>query len=197
MYEYLNGIVANVEEDYIVIDINGVGFKVVTSKNTIINSKLNENLKLYTQFIMRDDSATIYGFQNKYELELFKLLITVSGVGPKAAMSLLSSLKTEQLVGAIALKNPKELTIAPGIGKKLAERVILELKDKIEKDIDFPQEASSSENDSVAQAVEALISLGYNYNEAKQAVLKVKDKEKPVDTLIKDALKQISKIKVI
>jgi Holliday junction DNA helicase RuvA len=194
MYEYLNGTIADVGEDYVVIDINGIGFKVTTSKNTIIKIKLGDNSKLYTQLMIREDSALIYGFLSKYELELFKLLITVSGVGPKAAMSLLSSLKTEELLMAIALKNVKGLTIAQGIGKKLAERIILELKDKINLDDAIPCDISIEENDSVIQAIEALTSLGYSYTEAKGAVSKIKDNKKSVDALIKDALKQLSRI---
>ncbi len=194
MYEYLNGIIADLGEDYAVIDINGVGYKVVTSKNTIINIKVGNNSKLYTQLIVRDENVVIYGFSSRHELELFKLLISVSGVGPKAALSLLSSLRTHELTLAIATKNFKQLTIAQGIGKKIAERIILELKDKISMEDVVYSNTSVGDNDNAVQAIEALTSLGYNYNEASVAVSKIENKGKTVDALIKDALKQLSRI---
>lgn len=194
MYEYLNGIISDLGEDYAVIDINGVGFRVVTSKNTIINIKLGSKSKLYTQIIVRDENIIIYGFISRYELEIFKLLLSVSGVGPKAALSLLSSLKPDELALAIATKNSKQLTIAQGIGKKIAERIILELRDKISIENSVYYETHLGDSDNAIQAIEALTSLGYSYNEASNAVAKIENKKESVDILIKEALKQLSRI---
>lgn len=194
MYEYLNGIISDLGEDYAVVDINGVGFRVITSKNTIIDIKIGNKSKIYTQLIVRDENIIIYGFSSRHELETFKLLISVSGVGPKAALSLLSSLKPGELTLAIATKNSKQLTIAQGIGKKTAERIILELRDKISMDNSINYGTPVGESDNAIQAIEALTSLGYSYSEASNAVAKIENKKESVDILIKEALKQLSRI---
>ncbi len=193
MFEYLNGIVSDIGEEYAVVDINGVGFKCTCSQNTIKNLNVGKVYKIFTMVGVRDDSITIYGFSNKQEMNLFKSLLTVSGVGPKAAISLLSNLKANEITLAVASKNYKELTKAPGIGKKTAERIILELKDKLSS-VDAIVYASSGDDDNAMQAIQALISLGYSYSEASSAMSKVEDKNKPIDTLIKEALKQLSRI---
>lgn len=194
MYEYLNGLIADLGEDYAVIDINGMGFKTVCSQNTIKNLNIGKISKVFTILIVRDDNIILYGFSNKNEMNIFKLLTSVSGVGPKAALSLLSSLKVDDLIVAIATKNYKELVKAPGVGKKTAERIILELRDKISNENIIISASPDWESDNVIQAIEALTSLGYNYNEASSALSKIEDRKKPIDNLIKEALKQLSRI---
>lgn len=194
MYEYLNGLIADLGEDYAVIDINGMGFKTVCSQNTIKNLNIGKISKVFTILIVRDDNIILYGFSNKNEMNIFKLLTSVSGVGPKVALSLLSSLKVDELIVAIATKNYKELVKAPGVGKKTAERIILELRDKISNENIIISASPDWESDNVIQAIEALTSLGYNYNEASSALSKIEDRKKPIDNLIKEALKQLSRI---
>lgn len=193
MFEYLNGTISDLGEDFAVVDINGVGFKCICSQNTIKKLAVGKISKIYTIAAIRDDSIIIYGFSNKNEMDVFKLLNTVSGVGPKASLSLLSNLKVNELNMAIATKNYRELTKAPGIGKKTAERIILELKDKLsyEDSLDF---ASSGTEDNSTQVIQALTSLGYSFCEASTAFSKIEDKNKAIDILIKEALKQLSRI---
>ena len=194
MYEYLNGVIADLGENYAVVDINGIGFRTICSQNTIKDLKVGKVTKIYTNLIARDDNVVLYGFSNKSELNIFKLLTSVSGVGPKVAMSVLSSLKTDELTLAIATKDFKELTRAPGVGKKTAERIVLELKDKINSGSNIISATSSEDTDIIIQVVQALISLGYNYNEASMALSSIENKDKPVDSLIKEALKRLSRI---
>lgn len=194
MFDYLNGVVAETGEDYIVIDIGGIGYRVFTSSNTILNIKNISKIKLFTHLHVKEDDIVLYGFSSKNELELFKLLISVTGVGPKAALSLLSCLKPNDLLISIQTKNTKALTQAPGIGKKIAERIMLELRDKISIDADVMLNNDEKTTNNMSEVIEALMSLGYSYSEAASAFSNIKDKEKPLDNLIKDALKQLSRI---
>ena len=193
MFEYLNGIISDLGEDFAVVDINGVGFKCICSQNTIKSLTVGKVFKVYTIVGIRDDNIAVYGFSNKHEMSIFKLLNTVSGVGPKAALSLLSNLKVNELNMAIATKNYRELTKAPGIGKKTAERIILELKDKLSYD-DGLKFASMTPDDNTVQVIQALTSLGYSYGEASSALSKIENKDRAIDILIKEALKQLSRI---
>lgn len=193
MFEYLNGIISDLGEDFAVVDINGVGFKCICSQNTIKSLTAGKVFKVYTIVGIRDDNIAVYGFSNKHEMSIFKLLNTVSGVGPKAALSLLSNLKVNELNMAIATKNYRELTKAPGIGKKTAERIILELKDKLSYD-DGLKFASMTTDDNTVQVIQALTSLGYSYGEASSALSKIENKDRAIDILIKEALKQLSRI---
>ncbi len=194
MFEYINGLISDVGNDYAVIDINGVGFRATCSTNTLRSLKTGKIFKLFTTLVVKEDSMTLYGFSDTNEMSIFKLLNTVSGIGPKAALSLLSSLKTDELVLAIVMKNNKELTKAPGIGKKTADRIILELRDKLNSSDHISSVAADDENNNTLQAVQALTSLGYGYNEATFALSKIEDKNIPIDSLIKEALKQLSRI---
>lgn len=192
MYEYLSGIVDYIGEDYAVIDISGVGYRVFTSKNTIKSFKLGEISKIFTHLIVKEDDLVLYGFSTRDELSMFKLLISVSGVGPKVGSSLLNQYKAAEIAAAIISRNASKLTKAQGIGKKIAERIILELKDKIDAESAIGGIGASDSHDEISQVIEALVSLGYNYSIASTAVLKLKDTKKPIDILIKDALKQLA-----
>ncbi len=194
MLSYLKGIIYEIGEDFVVIDINGIGYKILCSKNTIVNLNIGKTTKLFTTLVIRDDSIKLYGFFDKNEMNIFKQLNLVSGVGPKVAFSLLSSLKTEEIIIAIATKNYKELTKAPGIGKKTAERIILELKDKLKANDIEAGIRFNEENDNAIQTINALMSLGYNYSEASMALSKIENKNQPINDLIKEALKQFSRI---
>lgn len=192
MYEYLSGRVDYMGEDYAVIDISGLGYRVFTSQNTMKSLKLGEITKIYTHLIVKEDDLVLYGFSTRDELSMFKLLISVSGVGPKAGASLLNQYKASELAAAIIGRDAPKLTKAPGIGKKIAERIILELKDKIDTESAIGGMESFDSGDEISQVIEALVSLGYNYSIASTAVMKLKDTKKPIDILIKDALKQLA-----
>jgi Holliday junction DNA helicase RuvA len=189
MYDYLKGKIDSIQEDYIVIDVNGIGYKVFTSLNTMKNAVVDTTVKAYTQLIVKEDDMVIYGFDTRDELHMFKLLNTVSGVGPKAAVALLNQYKVQDIAVAIITKDAAKLTKAQGIGKKTAERIILELKDKIDTESAITVQGEDSTGEDVTQVIEALTSLGYNYNVAAQAVGKLKSKDAPIDVMIKEALR--------
>lgn len=192
MYEYLSGRVDYMGEDYAVIDISGLGYRVFTSQNTMRSLKLGEVSKIFTHLIVKEDDLVLYGFSTRDELGMFKLLISVSGVGPKVGASLLNHYKASEIAAAIIGKDIAKLTKAQGIGKKIAERIILELKDKIDTESAIGVMNTIDSGDEISQVIEALVSLGYNYSVASTAVIRLKDTKKPIDILIKDALKQLA-----
>lgn len=133
MYYYINGTVAHIEPYMAVIDCGGVGYACRTTNHTISKINVGKAAKLYTHLYVREDIFELYGFASESELGCFRMLIGVSGVGPKAALAILSANSPEGLAMAIVSGNEKALTSAPGIGKKIAQRIILELKDKLAK----------------------------------------------------------------
>jgi len=178
----------------VVIDIGGIGYKIFSSANTISDLRVANKTKVYTHMHVKEDDLILYGFSSRNELDIFKLLISVSGIGPKAALSLLSCLKPNELVLALGTQNIKALTQAPGIGKKTAERILLELRDKINIDSEILMNVNDEKGNNMPEVIDALMSLGYSYNEASLAFSKIEDKEKPIDNLIKEALKQLSRV---
>ena len=135
MYEYIKGIYKGVDRDYIIVENNGIGYKINTSGSTIAKTpKIGENILLYIQQIVREDFIGLYGFLTKEEINMFNLLLTINGIGAKAALSLLSISSIANLKYAIISGDENNLVRAPGIGKKTAQRIILELKDKVSSD---------------------------------------------------------------
>ncbi|HRU40676.1 MAG TPA: Holliday junction branch migration protein RuvA [Candidatus Diapherotrites archaeon] len=195
MYEYISGRVDYIGEDYAVIDISGLGYRVFTSQNSMKSLKLGEISKIFTHLIVKEDDLVLYGFATREELGMFKLLISVSGVGPKAAASLLNQYKASELAAAILGRDIAKLSKAQGIGKKISERIILELKDKIDTESAVGGIEVFGGSDEISQVIEALTALGYNYSIAANAVMKLKDKNKPIDILIKEALRQLGTMK--
>jgi len=195
MYEYLSGRVDYIGEDYAVIDISGLGYRVFTSQNSMKSLKLGEISKIFTHLIVKEDDLVLYGFATREELGMFKLLISVSGVGPKAAASLLNQYKASELAAAILSRDVAKLSKAQGIGKKISERIILELKDKIDTESAVGAIGAFGGSDEISQVIEALTALGYNYSIAANAVMKLKDTNKPIDILIKEALRQLGTMK--
>ena len=180
MFYYLEGTVAEIEPNLIVLDCGGVGYALNAGLNTIAAVAKGERCRLYVTESVREDAFDLYGFYTKNERRFFELLISVSGIGPKAALSILSANTPEGLALAVASGNEKALTVAPGIGKKIAQRVILELKDKIGAGESFESSfagapaALPADNSAVGDAVAALGVLGYNANEIAQ-ILKTTD----------------------
>ena len=146
MFYYLSGRIAVIDLGMAVIDCGGVGFSVNTTSNTLARLKIGEHALLYTHCSIREDAFDIYGFATKRELDAFRLLIGVSGVGPKAAIAILSTVTPDGLHVAVVTQNEKSLTAAPGVGKKLAQRILLELKDKLGSrvELDFAEENGDS-----------------------------------------------------
>lgn len=192
MYEYIKGEYSGIKKDYIVLENNGIGYKIYTSGSTIKNlPDMHKNVIMYTRQIVREDFIGLYGFLTEEELLMFNILIGINGVGPKAALSLLSISDVKGLKSAIISKDEKLIQRAPGIGKKTAERIILELKDKF----DVKESASAGENDIVSkddnavnEAYKALISLGYSDREADSALRKISTGGN-VEDIIKECLK--------
>ncbi len=199
MFEYIQGTLKYIGSDYVVVDINGVGFKIYTRVNSIsgIVDK-EENLKLYNYLNVREKEISLYGFSSKQELELFELLINVSGIGPKVALNILNNTNAKDLVTAIAFEDVKALTKLPGVGKKTAQKILLELKDKLsinDIDEDIRPSEFKEENSAVSEAILALESLGYDPMESTKAVRKVSNKNLnlTVEDLIKNALKELAR----
>ena len=180
MFYYLEGTVAELEPNLVVLDCAGVGYSLNATTNTVAAVSRGERCRLYVSESIREDAFDLYGFYSKSEKQFFEMLTSVSGIGPKAALSILSANTPEGLALAVASGNEKALTVAPGIGKKIAQRVILELKDKIAADSSLSVESFSapsvpaSDNSAVGDAVTALTVLGYSSNEIAQ-VLKTTD----------------------
>ena len=169
MIASLHGIVESLGSDWAIINVNGIGLQVYMPTSTLgILGTIGQEVHLNTHLVMREDSITLYGFASAEELELFQTLIGVSGLGPRLALAALSAMSVEQMMMAIATGNTALLTVIPGIGKKMAERLVLELKDKIGAGLlATPAAQLAQENTDV---LAALTSLGYSVSEASQAV---------------------------
>lgn len=175
---------------------SGMGFEVHIPANSPLYKKLEgETVKVFTSMIVKEDDISLYGFSDKESLELFELLITVSGVGAKAGMSIMSALPPMELKRAIAAGDAKAISAANGVGKKTAERLILELKDKVgsfdEDGVSADSDVYIPVSDERGEAVAALMALGYNRNEATGAVGKVKAEGLTCEDYIKHALKNL------
>lgn len=196
MYEYIRGKYIGINKDYIIVENNGIGYKIFTSGATMSDvPEAGEEITLYLEQIVREDFIGLYGFDSREELDMFKLLLNVNGVGPKAALSLLSISRVNNLKYAIMTGDEKHICRGVGIGKKTAARIILELKDKLQPDEllegTFEDEAGATENTIAAsEALSALIALGYSEKEAEK-VLKTIDKNDSVENIIKNALKAL------
>jgi Holliday junction DNA helicase RuvA len=193
MYEYIRGTYAGMNKDYIIVENNGIGYKISTSGSTLAKiPKVDEQIMLYLQQIVREDFIGLYGFLTREELNMFNLLLTINGVGAKATLSLLSISNVNNLKYAILSGDEKTIMRAPGIGKKMSQRIILELKDKIQKeqgDICQGDNIEIDENTGKgSEALEALIALGYSEKEAEKAMKNI-DKKDSIENIIKNALK--------
>ena len=166
MYEYLNGELAHILPTAIVIDVHGVGYQVVFANPYRLQDSLKKQIKVLVQQVVREDSITLYGFISSEERELFQRLISVSGIGPKSAMSILANDDTEGFVNAVESGNVTYLTKFPSVGKKTAQQIILDLKGKFEA---LPEETTkavvSTNQATLEEAKEALLGLGYSAKE--------------------------------
>lgn len=200
MFYHINGVVAELEPNLAVIDCSGVGYGISITMNTASTLSVGEKAKLYISEAIGENNFDLYGFRNKGEKRCFEMLISVSGIGPKAAMSILSHNTPESLALAIMSDDIKALTVAPGIGKKIAQRVILELKDKISKesggslDMQIPVTANvSGQSSAVNDALMGLSVLGYSSAEI-SPVIKAMDVEgMSAEEIIRAVLKKMVK----
>lgn len=195
MIAYIKGSVEHSGEDHVILDNNGIGYLISMPLNEIEKvKKMSGTIKIYTYHYVREDAMGLYGFLDSESLSMFKLLLNVSGVGPKAALSMLSTLSPQSLILSIITGDDKSLSKAPGIGKKLAQRIILELKDKF-KDYSFTEKDDGDRgvNDDSMEAMAALMALGYTRLEATTAIKKAGDGNNSVEETVKKALKLLMK----
>ena len=185
MFYHINGVVTDIEPNLVVLECGGVGYALNASLNTISSVRTGERVKLYTYEIIREDVHDLYGFASKSEKHCFELLLAISGVGPKAALSILSSNTPDGLALAVLNGDEKALTSAPGIGKRIAQRILLELKDKTPA-VPASDAASAARSDAIA----GLTVLGYSMPEINTALRKLPSIEgMSADQIIKAALR--------
>ena len=199
MYAFIDGQVCEKSANTLVLLAGGVGYLLNCSMTTLQAApQTGDTMRCYTWLSVREDAMELYGFATKEEKQLFLSLTSISGVGPKMALGLLGSMPLRDLHLAILLGDITALSRAPGIGKKTAQRIALELKDKISQaDVDAPSGAAAAaaaplKADNFAEAIEALVALGYSSVEARSALSSVKDKDAPVDELIRLALRSMA-----
>lgn len=197
MFYSVRGNVIHTEPNIAVVECGGVGYKCQTTLNTLKNLKLNSEATLYTYLNVREDAMELFGFSTTSELATFKTLISVSGVGPKVGLAILSVLSPQQVALAIASNDIKSITLAQGVGNKLAQRIILELKDKLKNvakssgSVDVPNVENFSTGN-IPKAVEALTVLGYTPAEVTPYLAKM-DSSMAVEKLIGETLKQLGR----
>ncbi|MGE5452995.1 MAG: Holliday junction branch migration protein RuvA [Acidobacteriota bacterium] len=187
MISRLVGVLAEKSPPHVLVDVNGVGYEVQVPMSTFYNlPELGGKVTLLTQFIVREDAQLLFGFMTAGERESFRELIKISGVGPRIALALLSGLNTTELAQAVAAQDASRLVKVPGVGKKTAERLLLELKGKLAPALATPGFAAVS--DTQGDILQALIALGYSDKEAQAAL-----KQLPADVSVSDGIKQALK----
>lgn len=201
MVSYIRGELVAVEKEKVIIDVGGVGYGIFMPESAMgLLPQMGNEVKLYTYLNVREDAMQLFGFLTHDDLEIFKLLIGVSGIGPKGGLSILSKLTADDLRFAIMSGDSKAISAAPGIGKKTAEKVIIELKDKLDiEQILNPSDSEtksaikmdSSANEVQSEAVQALVALGYGSTESLKAVNKVNSENMTVEEVLKQALKNL------
>ena len=199
MIGYLRGHILHLENDGCLLDVQGVGYRLTLPANLLSSLRQGQECAFYTHLQVREDALVLFGFAEVAEYELFLLLLSVSGIGPKAAVSILSTLRPQALRQAIVLRDWKTITRVPGIGKKTAERMLLELGDKLslgekeevpERNGETPVDAGISP---LAEAGQALESLGYDWHEIKPVLDRLPADEQQVGVLVRMALKELGR----
>ncbi|MGI6031477.1 MAG: Holliday junction branch migration protein RuvA [Eubacteriales bacterium] len=198
MFEYIKGTVTGSGENYLVLETGGIGYRIFTTQPTIQRMQVGREAVIYTHLYVREDVLDLYGMDNREEMGSFRMLLSVSGVGPKMALSILSELPGEKVALAVVTDDTKALTRANGVGPKLAKRILLELKDKI-KNQDLQVESSGETGDFLPaqdarqEAVNALMVLGYSRGEAQEALRGLDVAQMTLEECIKAALKKMMK----
>lgn len=195
MYAYIIGQVTAMEAEKIILENNGIGYELATSLKAMSRFQVGEEVKVYTRYIVRDDGVFLYGFYDEQERDMFDRLTKVSAVGPKVALSILSSVSVEGIVRAVQTQDLATLTKAPGVGKKTAGRILLELMDQVKdwaiEGAELPQEETLPTQEEFDVALQGLLNLGYQRSEAMRA-LKGLDPSLPLSTLMRAALQRLS-----
>lgn len=193
MIARIRGPVLNKQDGFVIVEAGGLGYKIRIPESNLIHIELQKETILYTELIVRQDQISLYGFQTPEEVELFRLLISVSHIGPQTGLALLSKFSVQEICDAISCKKPDKLSQVQGLGKKGAERIILELQNKVP---EFIKTTSHSTLSSCIQdTVLALQSLGYTHEESIAAIEKIQDYNSSMNSseLVKEALKHLRK----
>lgn len=197
MYAYIKGSLEEKTKDSIVIEANGVGYKIFISEQTMTKlGELGETTKIYTHYHVREDNISLYGFLSNEELKMFELLLQVSGVGAKTAIIALSNITPSEFAMAIIANDIKTLTKIPGIGNKSAQRIVLELKDKLKTEEAISKDNKNKiiiDNENTDEAIQALQILGYNKNEITKTLDKIEIRGLSTEEIIKQALKLLAR----
>lgn len=191
MYSYIKGTVEEISLDHLIVENNGIGYRINASSNTIIKVQMGQECKIYTKLIVKEDDMSLCGFYDKEELKMFELLTSISKIGPKVGLGILSFASPRQIGAYILSEDIAKLSKAPGVGKKTAERIVLELKDKIDKNnVEFESNLLTRQPIVVSQdeAIDALVALGYSLQESKDAVQKCKKDGLSTEGIIKKSL---------
>lgn len=195
MISYIKGDVKAISEDGFIIENNNMGYFINSTLTSLSNIQINNEYKIYTSMQVREDDISLYGFYSKDELEMFLLLISVSTIGPKIALGMLSSISADEIKIAILNNDIDTLTKAKGIGKKTASRIILELVDKVKRmaipDVDKIDKVKPVDNDNLKVAKEALKNLGYMENDIARVLNELRDEDLSLEALIKESLKRL------
>jgi len=194
MYAYIKGTVAFCGSSYVALDVSGVGYKIIAPTRVLQNVKMGQELMLFTYLVVREDELSLYGFESEEEKAMFERLIGVSGIGPKVGMAVLSGLSAQDVAAAVVSGDMSAFSGVPGVGKKTAQRILLELKDKVDsaelvRTGEMPAAGGYSPQ---TEAVEALVSLGYARSEAAAAVGAVQALADSAEELTLLALKRLS-----
>lgn len=198
MIAFVKGVLEDCSGGSIIVDNNGIGYEILVSEHTVSQlPAIGSQIKLYTHFNVREDAMQLFGFLEKSDLQMFQLLITVNGIGPKGALGILSAMSANELRFAIYAQDAKTISKAPGIGKKTAEKMILELKDKVNLQdtislVESKQEETELLSNAKVETIEALEALGYSRSESVKAIQKVPDaKHMNTEELLKASLKHL------
>lgn len=199
MFEYIKGSLEEKSSNYIVIEVMGIGYKIFMGES-IINTlgELGDIIKIYTHYHVREDDISLYGFKTNEELRMFELLISVSGVGAKSALTMISSIEPSEFAIAVISNDTSKLVKVPGIGAKTAARIVLELKDKLKNEQAMTKENKEVkmaiiDNETINEAISALQVLGYHKKEIEKVLEKLDLKEMSLEEIIKQGLLYLSK----
>lgn len=193
MYQYIIGVLKEVEPQYITVESNGIGYLLMVPNPFRFEQEKEQQIQIYTELIVREDSHTLYGFRNRDEKTLFKSLLQVTGIGPKSALAILAAASPEEIIGAIEAEDEKFMQKFPGVGKKTASQIILDLKGKLGAvDITAHKPARDNNSHFISEAMLALEALGYSSRELKRIEKQLGNESfESVDTAVKRGLKYL------
>ena len=199
MFAYIKGKLEDKAVNYIIVDNNDIGYKIYMGENAIESiGNIGDNIKVYTHYHVREDDISLYGFKTNEELRMFELLISVSSVGAKSALTILSNIEPSVFALAVITNDESKLVKIPGVGKKTAARIVLELKDKlknVQSDNNMEKEVEEKivSNEKIEEAISALQVLGYNKREIERVLEKINLEELTLEEIIKQGLKYLAK----